>query len=280
MMPWTALVGALACAYQPDTTLALPARARVVVLDRDADVLVTGSTRADMRLQGTMPRGGCLTVEMNGTDVEVRVRRENAHDGTRAAITLAVREDVAVVVRITKGTIAIRDLRAPVEAFSQQAAIVAERLGATLRARSVQGDVTVHDVVESVTLRSTEGFVRMSGLAAGGTISTVSGRVEYVGTLPTTLNMESWSGALMVTGSHPRAGVSPAEVTANSYSGAITVNLTSNGEVDAGTISGTINSRLPVVSATLRRRRYLLGKGGARITVFSRTGTITVGSMP
>lgn len=278
MMLVPGLLAAVGCAGQLDTTIALPPHARIVVNDREADVRVTGATRNDLHLTATMPPRGCMAVEIVGNDVEVRVRRATVREETRATLTLSVPRGIAVVVRVMAGAIAVRDLLGPVEVASQHGSIVAERLGATLTAHAVFGDVTVADVARHVTLRSTEGAVRARGLRIGGIVSTVSGTADYVGTLPTRLVMESWSGALRIAAISSAPGEK--SVTLSSYSGAIQLGIGDDADVDASTISGRILSRLPVASSTARRRRYRIGKGGASVDAFTRTGTITIESRP
>jgi metal-sulfur cluster biosynthetic enzyme len=270
----TGLLAALGCAGQLDTTVALPAHARVVVVDRVADVRVTGTTRTDLRLTATAPPRGCVVVEVIGNDVEVRVRRAAAREDTRATLTLSVPDGVAVVVRVMAGAIAVRDVRAPVELASKSASIVAERLGATLTAHAVSGDVTVANVARQVTLRSTEGALRVRGLLAGGSVSTISGQADYVGALPSRLTMESWSGPLRIGSMTSESGEK--SVTVSSYSGSISLDIDDGADVQASTISGRIVSQLPIISSTPRSRQYRIGKGGASVDVFSRTGTITI----
>ena len=208
---------------------------------------------------------------LKGPGVEVTVE-----DG----LLLVLHQPVRTLGRLLNGDLSVR---------ASVTLVVPER--SDVRARAVSGDVFVGGIRASSSLSTVSGRITATGLDGEVGLRTVSGDIDVQG-VGGTVRVNAVSGDVTITGG------APDEVTARSVSGELTLDFDGVPDVDCTTVSGDVAVRFPAsagldldavtVSGRLesgfpdelesgkRRLRGRIGDGGARLSVRTTSGDVTV----
>ncbi|GAB4432496.1 MAG: DUF4097 family beta strand repeat-containing protein [Chloroflexi bacterium OHK40] len=240
-----------------------------------------------------------VVAEERGDTLVIEVRRPTGLGGIIgrapfAELRVALPEGVAAEASVVSGSIDATGIRGDLRLSSVSGAIEAERTAGSLAVNTTSGDVELRDHTGPLVVESVSGDVRASGALERPRVETVSGDVELSGVRGAT-ELHSISGDLGV------REAADASLTAESTSGAISFegwlasgasNHINNisGDVDvrlerpadlrleASTISGDLQSNLPLNAAERERRRLsgTLGVGDTSLTISTTSGDIEV----
>lgn len=261
-----------------DTTVVLDRGGIVQLGAVSGEIRVVGTDRRDVRIVAEIERGRFETSFTSGR-VGISTRSVDGRQGaarydvivpigTRVmATTVSGRIEVTatageVSARSVSGSVEVRGARERLEATSVSGDIDVRDVTGRLRAETVSGDLDVEEAQGDLTAETVSGAIsiRRSGLESLR-VTAVSGSIGYEGTLTRTgsyrLNTHSGSALLAV----PAA------------SGAI---------LELETFSGRISSDFPLTmqpgetGRRGRRMEFTIGDGGARVTIGSFSGNITI----
>lgn len=198
-----------------EETVATSARGEVVVVNTAGNVRVSGWSRNQIHVSGTLGQGAErveITGDANRTQIRVVLPRQARNvRGTDLHVRLPAGKSVTV--RTTS------------------ADVIVEGVSGAVRGNSTSGDVTVSGSPAAVEGQSTSGDVRVNvGATARVRAQTTSGDINIRGTVREHVDVESVSGDVDVGGSTP-------EVRARTVSGDLALRGVS-GRVSANTVSG------------------------------------------
>jgi len=265
---------------QIDTTLAFSKGGWVDLSLVSGEIVVTGWTRPEARVIARLDRdGGYLDASLTsgGIRIETRSRSRRLGEGryelmvpigTRVQAT-AVSGDIRITGTMgevqagtTSGKIEVLDAADRIEIGTVSGDVHAERLKGRARIHATNGDLEVNDVTGDLTAETVNGEITLRSVKSSRVhAGTVSGEVTYVGTIDPAGTYEF-----------------------NSHSGDVRLEIPSNAAatLDLQTFSGSITSRFPIAlqpgetARHGRRQEFTIGGGGARITIETFSGDITL----
>ena len=241
----------------------------VVSLVSGRDVEVVGSTSKSVEVAA--PAGVNVDLGGSGSRVTIRISGgSRSSERVRVAVPAGVTLDVAV----------------------QTAGVRARDLSGPVHVTSVSGSVEIAKVTGRVDVATTSGRIRIEGGSDRLDVSTISGDVHVRGARGE-LRVESVSGTLKVEQSALErtsiASVSGSvELSAtlrkgphdlSTHSGIVRVRVPTDQPltIEVSTFSGPIVDELgPQVQTTKRRHERVIGKGGARLSISSFSGKVTL----
>ncbi|HEX6694067.1 MAG TPA: DUF4097 family beta strand repeat-containing protein [Longimicrobiales bacterium] len=271
------LAGALALAVpqqQVDTTIAVRPNGRLVVDTYSGPVIVRSWSRNDVRVQATHSRGAEVEVDYRGNTLSIDA--SPAQTGRDAiGITVSVPRSFAVSI---DGV----DVNTTVDGID--AGVSVDIVNGSVTVRNVKGDVSVDAVSARMIIENVRGDVNASGSNEGIHLSgitgdinaeTVNGPINITGAVSSNVSAETVNGSILL-GTTIRDGGRYAASTTN---GSITVTLQegANATIDVSTFSGSVNSRIPNLTADRRRGGSFTlrtGSGSAKIDLEAFSGTI------
>jgi hypothetical protein len=271
-----------------DTTFAFAKGGSVELGLISGTITVTGWTRQEVRVVATTERGWLETsFSSNRISIEIRDRdgrgrRRNNDDDNEARYELMVPIGTRVKAGAVSGDIRIRATAGEVQAntvsgdvevldatdrivvSSVSGSVHAAKLRGRVRVDGVSADVTVEDIIGEVGAKTVSGEITIQNAKASQVrAETVSGEISYEGTVEANGTYEF-----------------------NAHSGDVKLRIPAELSADLAleTFSGEINSAFPMTlqpgdNITRRRGRkmdFTIGSGGARVTVGTFSGDITI----
>lgn len=246
-----------------------------------ADVTVTGWEGSTVRVRGETSDGE-LTVITSGSSVEI---------GTRSSggMTRVERLDVDVPfgtrvhVNNGNGDVEITGTRGPVEATTFNGDITLADAADRVDVRTFNGDISLTNVAGRLSVAASNGDVQLRDIRGEVQVGTLSGDIELTGITSSSVNAKTMSGRIGYDGTIERTG----DYSFNAFSGEIDIAIPrdAGASLTVSTFSGSIDS--PDFPLTLKpgtRSReskgqsmtFDLGTGGARISLESFSGEITI----
>jgi DUF4097 and DUF4098 domain-containing protein YvlB len=265
-----------------DTTLAFDRRGVVNVSIPSGEIIVTGWDRDQVRVHATSEDAG---VRVSATSYRLTIELASARRSGDARIEVTVPLGVRVSARSQTGDISVRGTKGAVEAVTQSGDIAVEDVADRVEVSSLSGDVGVSGVAGDVEAKSTSGDVSVTGVKGGGDIEveTVSGEITVRDAVAKVFRGHSVSGDVTYDGSIDPQG--RYELTAHSGEIRLGVPKDLAAQISVSTWNGSITSDFPITmqpgehgigSANAKRFNFVVGNGGARITLESFSGDITI----
>lgn len=275
---------ATACAQRDvrsriDTTFAFNKGAWVDLSLISGEIIVTGWTRPEARVIARLERDGYLDASLTSGRIRIETRSrsrrlgEGRYElmvpiGTRVQAS-AVSGDIRITgtggevqASTTSGKVEVLDASERIEIGTVSGDVHAERLNGRAHLHATNGDIEANDITGELTAETVNGEIKLRSVKSSRVhAGTVSGEVTYEGTIDPAGTYEF-----------------------NSHSGDVRLDIPSatSATLDLQTFSGSITSRFPIAlqpgesSQRGRRQQFTIGGGGARITIETFSGDITL----
>jgi DUF4097 and DUF4098 domain-containing protein YvlB len=265
-----------------DTSFAF-GRAGIIDLTQiSGDIVITGTSRDEVRIKAYSERGR-IRFDVSSTRVMLDAEPVRGRMGD-SRYELSVPANSRVIARSTSGDVSVQGVTGPVEAHSVSGDVEVTDAGGRVQLESVSGevrgshlagDVRAEAVSGSVTLEQIDGDVRVESTSGDISVTRVRSKSLYVSTV---------NGDVEFDGSIDPAG----RYELHSHSGDVRLEIPDNASARFAieTYSGSFDTDFTVTlqpGDTNRRRprRFEFtvgsGSGGARVTVESFSGDITLG---
>ena len=271
-----------------DTTFAFNKGGSVELGLVSGTIVVTGWTRQDAKVVATTDRGWLetsfsssrISIELRDRDGRGRRRRnDDEHEaryevmvpiGTRVRAS-AVSGDIHI--KATAGEVQANTVSGDVDVLDAADRVVVSSVSGSVRAARLRGRIRVDAVSADVALDDIVGDVGAK---------TVSGEITIRNTRASQVHAETVSGEITYEGTVEPGGT----YEFNAHSGDVKLRIPGglNANLALETFSGEINSAFPMTlqpgdNVTRRRGRkmdFTIGSGGARVTVGTFSGDITI----
>jgi DUF4097 and DUF4098 domain-containing protein YvlB len=269
------VIGLLAvlAAQQTDTTVNVPAGARLALGNFDGKITVVAWSRNAVRVEATHEPGDGIEVEVSGRDVQVRAlsRRGGPSD---VDFKLTVPAGIDLDLSSKSGDIEVTGAKGEVNAETVEGAIAVQGGTGNITLHSVEGDLTLSGARGHIELNSVDGAIKVTDASGDLQAETVDGDITLEGIDATAVEANSVDGGISYRGVLRDKG----RYRFSSHDGDVTVSLPAiNAAVTVSTFSGDFESDFPVTltgTRSGRRMSFTLGTGGARLDLESFDGTI------
>lgn len=246
-----------------------------------ADVRITGWARNEMRVQGET-EDGQLSLALSGQHVDIGTRSDG---GMTRVDHLEVHVPYGTRIRVNNGNgdVMITGTRGSVEATSFNGDITIVDAADRLKLKTFNGDIQASNISGRLSVSASNGDIGIRGVRGDVEVSSLNGDIELRDITSTNVHAKTMSGRIAYDGNVERTG----EYNFNAFSGAIDMAIpaSAGATLTVSTFSGTIDS--PDFPLTLKpgtRSReskgqsmtFDLGGGGARISLESFSGEITI----
>jgi len=263
-----------------DTTFAFGKNGTVELGAVSGDIVVTGWTRAEAKVQASIERG-TLDVSLSSTHIGIQTRSRRNSQG-EARYELSVPVGTRVTARTVSGEIRVRATAAEVEVHTTSGDVevldASERVTigtvsgnahvgkvrGRVRYDAVSGDLEAEDVTGDIEAKTTSGVVNVRNARASRFLAeTVSGDITYVGSMEgaAAFDISSHSGDVRL----EIPASSGANLMLQSYSGEVTSQFPM-----------TLQPGMNTARRRNRRMEFTINGGGARVTVETFSGDITI----
>lgn len=261
--------------YATDTVFAVERGSRLKISNMGGDIVVRAWDRGQVRIQAEHSRRTELVIDRRGSVVDV---------GTRGRFGTPALVDYQITVPTWMG----------LDLGGLNAEVTVEGTRAPVRVETVQGSISVKGGAESVTLSTANGSIEVSGARgrvdlralSGDVIATdiegdvvaesVSGDVQLRNVTARSVEAQSVSGDLLLTGAIADGG----SYSLYTHSGDITLGIPerSNALLTLSSANGDfhLGFELRAERTTRRRQTFRLGSGSATVELETFSGDIQV----
>jgi DUF4097 and DUF4098 domain-containing protein YvlB len=264
-----------------DTTIAFSRTGTVELQAGAGEIIISSWSREQVRVRATSERSA-LRFEASAANLTLGLRSGAPRSGdTRFELTVPV--GVRVRANTSSGDIRITGSKGEVEARTQRGDIAIEDVGrAEITAYS--GDVDVSGVAGELRINAFNGDVRVRGVTGDCDVRTVSGEIDVREARSRLVRLGSTSGDLAFDGTIDPAGRYELETHSGDVDLTLPLNIGVN--LSVSTFSGEIESDFPMIlepggidqSSHGKRLTFTIGRGGARMSIGSFSGNITIRS--
>lgn len=264
-----------------DTTVALAGTATVELGLVAGHIRVTTWNRNAARIVAEASSG---RLELDATPSHLELRQQSGRDGVGSATyDVTVPAGVRLSLDAISGDVSACGARGPVEITTVSGSARVTGSGRTLSVGTVSGGVDVIDAGGDVRASSVSGSIRIRNVPGVLETESVSGSIQITGSRGDRVRGETVSGAIAFTGALAPAG----RYSFGTHSGRITLRIppTTGADLSADTFSGVVAVDVP---GAVRRPEpdgesrtsyhYVLGRGGAHVSVSTFSGAITITS--
>ena len=270
------LDGGLPGQQQTDTTIIVPAGARLEVHPMGGEIVVRTWERNEVRVQADHSSRSRVRVRTEGSIVKVDT--DSSRPGPEIVdyvITVPARMDL--LLGGVSVDIDVQGTQGRVEATTVNGDIQVVGGGGRLQLQAVNGDVRVEGARGAVDARAVNGAVELTNIQGQVEAETVSGRVILQDIVSNEVSASSVSGRIFFDGPIADNG----RYSFSTHSGSITLAVppSVNATISVGQISGTLTSSFAgLVSQGDRNRRqtFTLGTGTAMIEAETFSGRIRI----
>ncbi len=261
-----------------DTTFAFPSDGTVDLSGFDADITVTGWTRAEARVVARTERGN---LRYRFSRSRISLEAEGRRGRGDARFELHVPTGVHVILRSSSGDLNVTGTGGSVEARSSSGDVTVSGAGDRVEVSSLSGSVTVRSMTGEVDASSLGGDVYLRDVKARRIRGeSTSGDVELTNVTSADIDASSVSGDILFTGPiDPRGTYSFA-----SHAGDVTLTVPAgiSARIGVETFNGELDSDFPITlqsgsdRRTIERMEFSIGAGDARVIVESFSGDINI----
>jgi DUF4097 and DUF4098 domain-containing protein YvlB len=264
-------------APRTDTTLAVPAGARLQLENFGGEIVVETWSRNELRIEAEHSRRTHIEVEQDGSEFTISAETERSAPGS-VDFHLTVPASMSLELSGVYCDIRTTGLKGSLKAETVQGDVEIKGGTGRVEAQSVQGHVVVEDASGSIEASSVNEGVTI--LRAKGDVSaeSVNGAVVVRESHLHSLEASTVGGTVIYDGTYDRDG----HYELSSHNGSVFASIPENADlsVQVETYNGTFESTFPVKRSTEGRskRRFTLtfGSGSAEMSLESFQGVITL----
>lgn len=243
------------------------------------EIIVTGWTHPEARVIARLERDGYLDASFSSDRIRIETRSRSRRVGEgryELMVPIGTRVQASAVsgdIRITatagevqagsvSGKIEVLDAADRIEIGTVSGDIHAERLKGRTHIHAVSGHLDTNDITGDLSVETVNSEIRLRNVKSSRVrAGTVSGEITYIGTIEPAGSYDF-----------------------NTHSGEVRLEIPSNAgaTLNLQTFSGSITSRFPIAmqpgqtSRRGRQQEFTIGGGGARITIETFSGDITL----
>jgi DUF4097 and DUF4098 domain-containing protein YvlB len=275
-----ALVAAAGLQQRTDTTVSVPAGARLSLSNHAGTIRVTAWDRPEMRVQAEHGSRDAIDIDVRGAVVRVKAeRRYGIPSFVEYAIT--VPRGMAVDLDGVETEITVEGVTGDVSAGSVEGGVAVRGAAGAVTIRSVEGDLVVEGGRGRVAVEGVEGEVRVTGAQGEITVETVDGDVTLENIESASVDVGTVEGTITYAGTIQDGG----RYRLTSHEGDVVLHVPEglNATVSVATFEGSFEAdpafRVQVTSARPGRRfSFTLGTGSARVELETFEGEIRLRS--
>ena len=251
-----------------DTTFAFSRTGIVDLTQISGDIIVTSWDRAEARIRAYAERGRVRSgLSSSSLSLEVESVRGRVGD-SRVEVTVPV--GVRVIARSRSGDVSVKGTKGAVEAKSTSGDVEVGNATGRVVIESLSGDVRASDLSGDIRAESTSGTIEIRGANGEVRAETTSGDVALLGVTSRSVTASTVSGEVEYDGTIDANG--RYEFPENSVA-----------QFQVETFSGSLDTEFPLTlqsgqrsSSRPRRYEFKLGDGSARVTAESFSGDIVL----
>lgn len=270
-----ALMALAAMQQQTDTTVTVPAGARLDLTNQAGEIVVTAWDRGAVRVRAEHGSRDRIEIEIRGSVVTVRARRRF---GMPASVDYELTVPVGMALKLdgTYAEIEVTGVEGDLRAESIEGDIRVRRAG-SVSLGSVEGDISVDGANGTVRIHAIDGHIDLSRIAGDVTVETIDGDITLDGIEATNVDVSTVDGDLLYRGTILDGG--RYRLTSHDGDVILEVPLEINATISVATFDGEFEPdaafrvRLRDVRPG-RRFSFVLGSGSAEVELESFDGSI------
>ena len=262
-----------------DTTFAFSKSGIVDLTQISGDIVVTSWDRAEARVRAYAERGRVRSgISSSSLSLEVESIRGRVGD-SRFEITVPV--GVRVIAHSRSGDVSVKGTKGAVEAKSTSGDVEVSNATDRVVIESLSGDVRAADLTGDIRAESTSGTIEIRGATGEIRAETTSGDVALLGVTSRSVTASTVSGEVEYDGTIDANG----RYEFHSHSGDVRLEIpeSSGAQFQVETFSGSLDTEFPLTlqpgqrsSSRPRRYEFKLGDGSARVVAESFSGDIVL----
>lgn len=276
LLAFSALAPSLAAqTYATDTTIRVDRGSRLRVQSMAGDITVSTWDRNELRIRADHSRRTQLTIEQNGSVVDVGGRARMGMPGAVDYLITAPRW-MALELGGMNAEVSIEGTEAEVRVETLQGDIVLQGGGGNITLGTTNGDITVRGARGRLDLRATAGGVRVFDSEGDIRVESVSGDAELYDVRARSVEVQTVSGDLVLSGTIADGGT----YSLFTHSGDIVLGIPqrSNARLSLSSANGEfrLGFDLQAERTSRRRQTFRMGSGSATVELETFSGDIRV----
>jgi DUF4097 and DUF4098 domain-containing protein YvlB len=271
-----ALVATVGVQQQTDTTVPVPAGARLSLSNHAGSIRVTAWDRSEMRVRAAHGSRDVIEIDVRGAVVRVRADRRY---GVPAFVEydITVPRAMAVDLDGVETDITVDGVGGDVSAGSVEGGVTVRGAGGAVKINSVEGDLIVDGGRGRISAEGVDGSVQITGARGDITVETVDGDVTLEEIESASVDVGTVEGTITYAGTIQDGG----QYRLTSHEGDVVLDVSAglNATVSVATFEGSFEAdpafRVQLTSARPGRRfSFTLGTGSARVELETFEGEI------
>ena len=268
----TLLLAATALQYQTDTTVAVPANARLHLKNDAGRIEVTSWNRNELRIQAEHGSRDQIEIERRNGVVTVRASRSRGRPIVDYRLTVPA--SMSLVVGGVHAEVHVTGVQGDIQAESVEGDITIRGGGGAMRLNSVEGDIIVDGARGRVQINGVDGDISVSNVVGDVSVETIDGDLTLENVDATNVDASTVDGDIVYRGTIKDGG----RYRFTSHDGDLMLAVPAgiNATVSVATFDGDFESDFSVrLERTQGRRfRFVLGSGSATVELESFDGAI------
>jgi len=282
MLTTAALTLAAVAAFQQqtDTTVPVPAGARLSLANHAGMIRVTAWDRTEMRVRAEHGSRDVIEIDVRGAVVRVKAERRY---GMPAFVEydITVPRGMSVDLSGIEAEITVEGVGGDISATSVEGNITVRGAGGAVKINSVDGDLVVEGGRGRVTAQGVDGAIQITGARADLTVETVDGDVTLENIESANVDVGTVDGTITYAGTIQDGG--RYRMTSHDGDVILLVPAGLNATISVATFEGSFEAdpafRVELTSARPGRRfSFTLGTGSARMELETFEGEIRLRS--
>ena len=268
----TLLLAATALQYQTDTTVVVPANARLHLKNDAGRIEVTSWNRNELRVQAEHGSRDRVLIERRNGVVTVQASRDRGRPIVDYRLTVPA--GMSLAVGGIHAEIAVTGVQGDIQAESVEGGITIRGGGGSMRLNSVEGDIIVEGARGSVQINGVDGDISVSNVVGNVSVETIDGDLTLENIDATNVDASTVDGDIMYSGTIKDGG----RYRFTSHDGDVILAVPAgiNATISVATFDGDFESdfQIPLDKFEGRRFRFVLGSGSATVELESFDGEI------